>query len=58
MIAEAKVSVEDVVKVVASRGHYPEVKSIDEYPDDFLSRWVVPNFKKIVEMINVNKEAK
>jgi hypothetical protein len=58
MITEAKVSVEDVVKVVASRGHYPEVKSIDEYPDDFLSRWVVPNFKKIVEMINANKEAK
>ena len=58
MIAEAKVSVEDVVKVVALRGHYSEAKSIDEYPDDFLSRWVVPNFKKIVEMINANKEAK
>lgn len=58
MITEAKVSVEDVVKVVALRGHYPEAKSIDEYPDDFLSRWVVPNFKKIVEMINANKEAK
>lgn len=58
MITDAKVSIEDVIKVVASRGHYPEAKSIDEYPDDFLSRWVVPNFKKIVEMINSNKEAK
>ena len=32
--------------------------NIEEYPDDFLSRWVIPNFKKIVELINTTKENK
>lgn len=59
MIKEAGVTEEDVVKVVASRNHYPEAKHIADYNLDFLQRWMIPNFKKIIEIINSNKgEAK
>ena len=49
MLSEANIDKADLVTIAASEGHYKEAKNIEEYPDDFLSRWVVPNFKKIVE---------
>ena len=58
LLNEAHVEETDLVKIAASKGHYKEAKNIEEYPDDFLSRWVIPNFKKIVELINTTKENK
>ena len=59
MIEEAGVSEEDVQKVVTARGHYKEGTKIDEYTDDFITRWIIPNWKKITEAINsVEKESK
>ena len=49
LLSEANIDKADLVTIAASKGHYKEAKNIEEYPDDFLSRWVVPNFKKIVE---------
>ena len=56
--SEANIDEADLVKIAASKGHYKEAKNIEEYTDDFLSRWVIPNFKKIVELINTTKESK
>ena len=58
LLSEANIEEADLIKIAASKGHYKEAKNIEEYPDDFLSRWVIPNFKKIVELINATKENK
>ena len=58
LLSEANIEEADLVTIAASKGHYKEAKNIEEYPDDFLSRWVIPNFKKIVELINTTKESK
>ena len=42
--------------MVAAKGHYKEDAAINDYSDDFISRWIIPNWKKILETIN--KEAK
>ena len=58
LLSEANIEEADLVKIAASKGHYKEAKNIEQYTDDFLSRWVIPNFKKIVELINTTKENK
>ena len=58
LLSEANIEEADLIKIAASKGHYKEAKNIEEYTDDFLSRWVIPNFKKIVELINTTKENK
>ena len=58
LLSETNIEEADLIKIAASKGHYKEAKNIEEYPDDFLSRWVIPNFKKIVELINTTKESK
>ena len=47
MLSEANIEEADLIKIAASKGHYKEAKNIEEYPDDFLSRWVIPNFKNM-----------
>jgi len=51
MIADSGVTQEEVQKVVTARGHYKEGTTINEYTDDFITRWIVPNWKKVVETI-------
>ena len=58
LLSEANIDKADLVTIAASKGHYKEAKNIEEYPDDFLSRWVIPNFKKIIELINTTKKSK
>lgn len=58
LLSEANIDKADLVTIAASKGHYKEAKNIEEYPDDFLSRWVIPNFKKIIELIKTTKESK
>ena len=58
MIEEAGVDEADVKKVVASRGHYKEEDALNSYTDDFITRWMMPNWKKVLEAIKASKEAK
>ena len=58
MLSEANIDKADLVTIAASKGHYKEDKNIEEYPDDFLSHWVIPNYKKIIELIKTTKESK
>ena len=58
LLSEANIEEDDLVKIAASKGHYKEAKNIEQYTDDFLSRWVIPNFKKIIELIKTTKESK
>ena len=58
LLSEANIDKADLVTIAASKGHYKEDKNIEEYPDDFLSRWVIPNYKKIIELIKTTKKSK
>ena len=58
MIEDAGVTSEDVQKIVTARGHYKEGTTIEEYTDDFITRWIIPNWGKVIETINKEKESK
>ena len=51
LISDSGVSVEAVEQVVVDKGHYEEGSHIEDYAPDFITRWVIPNFKKIIETI-------
>lgn len=51
MLVETGIDEESFKKVVAERGHYCVSQPLEEYSDDFITRWVIPNWKKIVEAI-------
>ncbi len=58
MINESGVTVGDVEQIVIERGKYEQGSRIKDYSDEFITRWVMPNWKKIVETINKNKTEK
>lgn len=55
MLVETGIDEESFKKVVAERGHYNVSQPLEEYSDDFITRWVIPNWKKIVEAIKNNE---
>lgn len=55
LIKNSGVSEADVEAVVAAKGHYTKDQHLADYKEDFLARWIIPNFKKIVEAANRNK---
>lgn len=55
MLVETGIDEESFKKVVAERGHYSVSQPLEEYSDDFITRWVIPNWKKIVEAIKNNE---
>jgi hypothetical protein len=55
MINESGITEDALRKVVATKGHYQETEPISNYSDDFITRWIIPNWKKIVESIKINK---
>ena len=54
LIKNSGVSEADVEAVVAAKGHYGKDQHLADYKEEFLARWIIPNFKKIVETINRN----
>lgn len=58
LLKEANINEADLRKLVAAKGHYQEEVAIKDYSDDFITRWIIANWKKIQETINSNKEAK
>lgn len=51
MMEEAGITETDIQKVVAAKGHYQVTEPISNYSDDFITRWIIPNWKKIIESI-------
>ena len=52
LIANAGITEGDLIAVVASRGHYPANAKIEDYSDDFITRWIIPNWAKIISALN------
>lgn len=55
LIKNSGVTEADVEAVVTAKGHYTQKQHLADYKEDFLARWIIPNFKKIIETINNNK---
>lgn len=50
---------EDNVKmIVARKGHYTEEVPIDEYPEEFVSKWLIAHWDQIVALIKPNTNKK
>ena len=58
MLLDANATEAELKAVVVAKGHYKEDACLEDYSDDFITRWIIPNWKKILETINKNKEAK
>lgn len=55
LIKNSGVSEAEVEDIVTAKGHYTKDQHLADYKEDFLARWIIPNFKKIVETINKTK---
>ena len=55
MIKEAGITEDDIKVIVAARGHYALDADISTYSDDFITRWIIPNWTKIIQTITKNK---
>ena len=51
---KAEIEEADLQKLVAAKGHYPESTPIDLYSEEFVSRWLFPNWERIVTTIHHN----
>ena len=58
MLLDANATEDELKAVVVAKGHYKEDACLNDYSDDFITRWIIPNWKKILETISKNKEAK
>ena len=46
---------EDAIREIVSRkGHYDVLTPVSEYSESFVTRWIIPNWAKIVEIIKNN----
>jgi hypothetical protein len=52
MIAEAGITENSLKVVVATKGHYSLENDISTYSDDFITRWIFPNWSKIITTIS------
>lgn len=54
MCADSGITEDELKGVVALKKKYPFETPIEEYSNDFVARWILPNWSKIVEMIKSN----
>lgn len=58
VMAESGVTEDEVRMVVASKGHYAESVPVSEYPEKFISGWLIKYWPQIVEIIDAGKNAR
>lgn len=56
LMRDSGVEKEELEYVVVNRGQYPQGSTIEDYKEDFITRWIFPNWNKILEFVNQNKE--
>lgn len=55
VMAESGVTEDEVRKVVAAKGHYDEAVPVSEYPDKFITGWLIKYWPQILEIINADR---
>lgn len=51
LMSDAEISDSEIQRLVSAKGHYPIDAVVADYSDSFLTRWVFPNWEKIVATI-------
>ena len=51
MMSDAEISDNELQRLVSAKGYYSLETAVADYPDSFLTRWMFPNWEKIVATI-------
>ncbi len=54
MLSDSGITEQQLKTLVVSKGHYGTDTPVSAYPDSFISRWIIPNWDKIVGAITQN----
>ena len=54
LMMESQVAEQELQAVVAQKGHFSGMVPVDQYPEAFLTGWVIPHWQKIVETIEAD----
>jgi len=55
MIIDAGISEVELQEVVSEKGHYELSVPVKNYSDEFISRWIIPNWERVLETIKNKK---
>lgn len=58
VMAESGVTEDEVRRIVADKGHYAESIPVSEYPEKFISGWLIKYWPQIVELIDNGRSAR
>jgi len=58
LINNANITDENLEQIVIERGKYGSGTKITDYSDDFITRWIIPNWSKIIQTISKNNGGK
>jgi len=56
LMMESQVAEQELQAVVAQKGHFSGMVPVDQYPEAFLTGWVIPHWQKIVETIEADPD--
>ena len=54
LMREAEISEYEVQDVVASKGHFAADVPLKQYPEEFITQWLLPNWEKIAAVITAD----
>ena len=57
LMAEAEVTEEELRRVVAAKSRYSETTPLEEYPENFLTGWVLKYWDQIINIIAASRVA-
>lgn len=56
LMMQSQVAEGELQAVVAQKGHFPVTVPVENYPEAFLTGWVIPHWQKIVEIIEADPD--
>ena len=56
LMMQSQVAEGELQAVVAQKGHFPATVPVENYPEAFLTGWVIPHWQKIVEIIEADPD--
>lgn len=55
MMEKDNISEDEIISFVASKGNHPEITRLDDYPEKFITGWIIRYWEQIVEGIKSTK---
>lgn len=56
LMTQSQVVEAELQEVVAQKGHFPAHMPMEQYPEAFLTGWIIPHWQKIVEIIEADPD--